>query len=75
VAKSIAAKGYKLEDAIPVFQMPDGKMILGGGNHRLEAMRQLKEKTIPARVVDWSSVSEGVRQWYRTNFPDAFKGY
>jgi hypothetical protein len=75
VANLIAENGYRLEAAIPVLKMPDGKQILAGGNHRLAAMRQLKEKTIPARVVEWSSLSDRMKQWYRTNFPDVFGGY
>ena len=75
VAKLISENGYRLEDAIPVLKMPNGKQILAGGNHRLAAMRLLGEKSIPARVVDWAGLPDRTKQWYRTNFPDVFEGH
>ena len=31
---------------------------------RAEAMRQLGELTVPARVVDWSSLAPAVQRWW-----------
>ena len=59
---SIGANGYDLSQAIPVARMPDGRLVQLGGHHRAEAMRQLRETTIPARVVDWSSLAPAVQR-------------
>ncbi len=68
VAKLISENGYDLNRAVEVLKMGDGKMILAGGNHRLAAMRQLGETTIPGKVVDWSSLSPRLQEFYRTRF-------
>ena len=67
--------GFDRERAIGVFRMPDDKLILMGGNHRLAAMRQLGEKTIPAVIFDWEDVGRVTRVFYTTRYPDAFVGY
>jgi hypothetical protein len=50
--------------------MPDGRLVQLGGHHRAAAMRQLGETTIPARIVDWSSISPGAQNLYRQLFPN-----
>src|ERR671928_30658 len=60
LAAAIRANGYDLGQAIPVARMPDGRLVPLGGHHRAAAMRQLGEATIPARVVDWSSLTPAV---------------
>jgi hypothetical protein len=72
LARSICTHGYRMGKAIPVLRMPDGRLILAGGHHRTAAMRALREKTIPARVVDWSSLSARLQDWYRATFPGIF---
>jgi hypothetical protein len=70
LAASIAANGYDVSQAIPVVRMPDGRLVQLGGQHRAEAMRQLGEVTIPARVVDWSSLAPAVQGWWQQRFPN-----
>jgi ParB-like chromosome segregation protein Spo0J len=70
LANSIRTNGYDLGQAIPVARMPDGRLIQLGGHHRAAAMGQLGETTIPARVVDWSSLSPRVQNWWRSQFPN-----
>jgi hypothetical protein len=70
LAAGIRAKGYDLSQAIPVARMPDGRLVQLGGHHRVEAMRLLGELTIPARVVDWSSLAPAVQRWWQQRFPN-----
>jgi ParB-like chromosome segregation protein Spo0J len=72
LADSIKNNGYRLQEAIPVFRMSDGRLIIAGGHHRVAAMRLLGEATIPARVIDWDSLAPGVQDVYRANFPGVF---
>lgn len=72
LAHLIRAQGYRLGKAIPVFRMPDGRLVLAGGHHRLAAMRSLGERTIPARVVDWDTVAPRLQDRYRRAFPGVF---
>ena len=53
---AISQSGYDINQAIHVLRMPNGKLVIGGGYHRVEAMRRLSEVTIPAKV-DWISLS------------------
>ena len=69
LALSIQANGYDLSQAIPVARMPDGRLVQLGGHHRAEAMRQLGETTIPARIVDWDTLSPVVQHWWQQRFP------
>ena len=55
--------------------MPDNRLIIGGGHHRVAAMRQLGETMIPMRVVDWESIPPAVRQRLQADFPDVLGGY
>jgi len=68
LASSIQSNGYDLGQAIPVARMPDGRLVQLGGHHRAEAMRQLGEATIPARIVDWDAISSAARTKYRQTF-------
>lgn len=68
LANAIRTNGYDLGRAIPVARMPDGRLVQLGGHHRAAAMGQLGETTIPARVVDWSSLSPRVQNWWRSQF-------
>lgn len=70
LANKIKTNGYDVGQAIPVARMPDGRLVQLGGHHRAEAMRQLGEKTIPGRIVEWNSLSPNVQQWWRNQFPN-----
>lgn len=61
LAKSIAEKGYDINQAIPVLKLPNGKLVSAGGHHRVAAMKSLSEKTIPARIVNWTDLSTRVQ--------------
>src|SRR5437899_2805494 len=54
LAHAIATNGYDIGRAIPVVAMPDGRLVIFGGHHRVAAMRQLGETTIPAKMEHWS---------------------
>jgi ParB-like chromosome segregation protein Spo0J len=72
LANAIRANGYDLGQAIPVARMPDGRLVQLGGHHRGAAMRQLGETTIPARIVNWGSLSQRAQNIWRglfSNFP------
>ncbi len=70
LAGQIRANGYDLARPIPVARMPDGRLVQLGGHHRAAAMKQLREFSIPARVVDWNSISPAARNKYRQAFPN-----
>lgn len=72
LANGIRKDGYRLNKAIPVIRMPDGRLVIAGGHHRAAAMQSLGETTIPARVLDWDSLPVPVQDWYRTAFPGVF---
>ena len=72
LADAIRSTGYRLDQAISVIRMPQGRLVIAGGHHRVAAMRSLGETTIPARVFDWDSLVPGVQDWYRDNFPGVF---
>jgi ParB-like chromosome segregation protein Spo0J len=72
LAGSIKKNGYRLREAIPVFRMSDGRMIIAGGHHRVAAMRLLGEQTIPARLIDWDSLPQVAQDQYRATFPGVF---
>lgn len=70
LASDIQANGYDLQQAIPVARMPDGRLVQLGGHHRAEAMRQLGQATIPARVVNWDSLAPAIQNRWRQRFPN-----
>jgi hypothetical protein len=70
LANSIRTNGYDLGEAIPVARMPDGRLFQLGGHHRAAALGLLGETTIPARIVEWSSLSLRVQNWWRGQFPN-----
>jgi ParB-like chromosome segregation protein Spo0J len=72
LASSLQRDGYRLHEAIPVFRLPDGRLVIAGGHHRVAAMRSLGEQTIPARVLDWNALAPQVQDWYRQSFPGVF---
>jgi hypothetical protein len=69
LANTIGMNGYDLSRAIPVARMPDGRLVQLGGHHWAAAMGVLGETTIPARVLDWNSMSPGARARWRQRFP------
>jgi ParB-like chromosome segregation protein Spo0J len=72
LANEIQSNGYQLSQPIPVFRMPDGRLVMAGGHHRAEAMRSLGETTIPARVVEWDTLDPAVQKRYEDAFPGVF---
>ncbi|MBX2799213.1 MAG: ParB/Srx family N-terminal domain-containing protein [Myxococcales bacterium] len=72
--ESISTKGFDVDKPVPVARMPGGELVSLGGHHRVAAMQNLGEVTIPARVVDWTSISQRSRDRFVRNFPDAFSG-
>ncbi|NVK53820.1 MAG: ParB N-terminal domain-containing protein [Flavobacteriaceae bacterium] len=62
MAKLISKKGFDIKQAIPVVRLPNGRLIISGGHHRVAAMKKLGEKTIPSVLRNWSSLSKGVQQ-------------
>ncbi|MHB1424109.1 MAG: hypothetical protein ACYC3I_13110 [Gemmataceae bacterium] len=70
LANTIRANGYDRSRAIPIARMPDGRLVQLGGHHRAAAMGQLAETTIPARVVDWNTLSQKTQNWWRKKFPN-----
>lgn len=68
LVKAIRINGYNLGQAIPVARMPDGRLVQLGGHHRAAAMGRLGETTIPARVVDWNSLSPAAQARWRQRF-------
>ena len=59
LALSIQANGYDVSQAIPVARMPGWTFGAAWGTPRAEAMRQLGETTIPARIVDLGYLVSG----------------
>ena len=72
--------GFDHKYAVPILDMGDGTYILlesqfPAVRRRLEAMRTLGEKTIPARVSLWADFDEGHRDWLRKQYMKALEGY
>lgn len=66
LAKDFKNNGYNLEKGPPIegYSMPDGKVIIIDGHHRLAALEKLGEKVIPIRI--HSSISdEGLRLYLK----------
>lgn len=61
------------EHFINVVRMPDGKLIVTDGNHRFAVVKQLGEKSIPARVFDWFEMAPTMRVILKREFPETFK--
>jgi hypothetical protein len=68
LALRIAEDGYQVNQAIPVLRMPSGKLVTAGGHHRVAAMARLGESTVPARIVEWSSLSPQAQARYLQAF-------
>jgi RHS repeat-associated protein len=54
IAKSIKESGFDLSSPVSATKLPDGELLVTGGHHRIAAMKQLGEKTIPAKIYDAS---------------------
>ena len=72
LARSIRAQGYRLDQAIPVIRLPDGRLVSVGGHHRAEAMRISGERTIPAQIRDWTTLSPATQRLYVEQWPETF---
>jgi len=68
--------GYDIMHAITVYKLPNGSLV-SGGHHRVAAMRLLGEKTIPARVYEWSSINPATQQRLLNNamWGSTLRGY
>lgn len=60
LANDIRANGYDLSAGPPIegIQMSDGQILIFDGHHRLAAMEQLGESTIPIRISDYTEIPE-----------------
>jgi hypothetical protein len=54
LAEMMATYGYDVRYPVETYRMPNNDLVVVGGHHRIEAMKLLKEKTIPVVVRDWS---------------------
>src|SRR3954469_17912027 len=59
IAMSIRDIG--LQTPITVREMPDETYMLVAGRHRLEALREIGESSVPANLVDWDE--DTARMW------------
>jgi len=63
LADDIKTNGYDLDSGPPIegYTMPDGKIIIIDGHHRLAALEKLGETNIPIRIHDFIA-DEGLRK-------------
>lgn len=69
IAALLQANGYDVGLPVQLVRMPDGRLLQFGGHHRTAAMLSLGETTIPARVLDWASMSAGAHARWFVRFP------
>ncbi len=50
--KLIMDNGYDVSRPVSATRLPNGDLIVTGGHHRLEAMKQLNQTTVPVRIYD-----------------------
>lgn len=50
IAKKIKEEGFNVESPVSATLLPNGNYLVTGGHHRIAAMKQLGEKTIPIKV-------------------------
>uniref|UniRef100_UPI003AA7BF11 RHS repeat-associated core domain-containing protein n=1 Tax=Tenacibaculum sp. TaxID=1906242 RepID=UPI003AA7BF11 len=62
LAELISKNGYDINQAIPVVKMPNGRLVISGGHHRVAAMKKLGENTIPSVMRNWNNLSKAVQQ-------------
>jgi RHS repeat-associated protein len=68
LAQDMQINGYNLDKNLPVegVRLPDGKIAIFDGHHRIAAFEQLGEKTIPIRITDYTEIpDEGMRLMLR----------
>lgn len=75
LAQSIHNRGYDLNFPSQVFLMPDGKLIGFNGHHTREALKNLKEKTVPAIIFLWKDIPENQKELFRTTYGGEFLNY
>lgn len=70
LASSIQVDGFDLRRAVNIVVMPNGLKVTFGGHHRIAAMKELKQSTIPAKVVNWTDMSAKTQQRWLQDFPN-----
>lgn len=73
---------YLLEDGtraaapISALLMPDGKLLIASGHHRIEALRRLGETTVPVTISLWREMTPAMIRTLPQIYPmDAFLPY
>jgi hypothetical protein len=70
---SIAERAAQLRqsgiDTGSAVRLPDGRIIVTGGNSRLAAMRELGQESMPLKVLDWNKLDPEVKGILRQNYP------
>ena len=70
--QKLLREGYNETQSVVVIEMPDGTWLNGGGHHRVQAMRELGQETVPARIYRWEELEPLTREFYAHQFPDVF---
>lgn len=50
IRKMITAEGYNLKYPVSATRLPNGFYLVTGGHHRIAAMKQLGERTVPVKI-------------------------
>ena len=50
IRKMISAEGYNLKYPVSATRLPNGFYLVTGGHHRIAAMKQLGERTVPVKI-------------------------
>lgn len=69
LASGILADGFDVGEAVNIVKMPNGIKVSFGGHHRIAAMKELKQSTIPAKVVNWVDFNARTQQRWLRDFP------
>lgn len=72
--EKIKIEGFQEKYAVPLLRMPDG-IVYCMGHHRTEAMKRLGQRTVPAFIYDWNTLSPSTRDLAMREFPSVFMKY
>lgn len=70
--RRLLTEGFRESHAVAAIRMPDGTMLIGSGHHRVQAMRELGQRTVPAEIHVWDELDQLTRDFYSSMFPDVF---
>lgn len=72
---SLIYEGYDISTIISVFLMPDGHLRLASGHHRVQALKEIGEISVPVQIIRWEDFHIMGKDFYRDVFIKAKQLY